>query len=465
MPDTGNPDARDPDARDPDGGHFDLVVLGSGTAGTKVATTCRAAGWSVAVVEVRDFGGTCALRGCEPKKVFWTVAEATERARLLAPRGVEGGSALRLDWGAAQAFKRSFTDPVPENREASLREAGIVPIHGQPCFLSPDTLAVGERRLTARHVLIATGAAPARLPIEGAGLLATSDDFLALEAMPESLVLVGGGYIAFECAHLAARAGARATIIQDDDRPLAQFEPELVARLLERTRALGIEVALNCKVERIARRGQGFAVECGNGRTFEGALVVHGLGRRPALQALGLEAGGVATEKGRLSLDPYLRSTSNPRVFAAGDAAAQGPALTPVASHDAAVVARNLLEGCHTKPDYGVVPSAVFTIPPMASVGLSEARAREDHPGVEVRQGDMAGYQSVRRTGETAAAYKLLVAPGSGLILGAHLLGPEAPEVINVFALAMRAGMTADDLSRMMTAYPSGGSNIASMLG
>lgn len=449
----------------PDSEQFDLVVLGSGSAGTKVATTCRKAGWSVAVVEARDFGGTCALRGCEPKKVFWTVAEATERARNLAPHGVAGGEALRLDWTAAQAFKHSFTDPVPENREAALRAAGIVPIHGQPRFLAPDTLTVGERRLAARHVLIATGAAPAHLPIEGADLLATSDDFLLLDAMPESLVMVGGGYIAFECAHLAARAGARVTILQADDRPLAQFEPDLVARLLERTRGLGIEVVLGCKASRIARQGAGFAVACENGREFQAALVVHGLGRSPSLQDLALEAGQVAVEKGRLSLDPYLRSTSNPRVFAAGDAAAQGPALTPVASHDAAVVARNMLEGCHTKPDYGVVPSAVFTIPPLASVGLTEAAARAANPDVEVRQGDMAGYQSARRTGETAAAYKLLVAPGSGQILGAHLLGPEAPEVINVFAVAMRAGMTADALARMMTAYPTGGSNISSMLG
>ncbi|MDQ1080595.1 NAD(P)/FAD-dependent oxidoreductase [Pseudoroseomonas cervicalis] len=443
----------------------DLIVLGSGTAGVKVATTCRAVGWRVALVESRQFGGTCALRGCEPKKVFWTLAEAAERAQRLSGKGVGGGGAVTLDWAAAQRFKRSFTDPVPDARRDSLERAGITALHGQPRFRGPEHLDVEGQEIRFRHALIATGAEPAELPIAGRENLATSDDFLALEEMPKSLVLLGGGYISFECAHLARRAGAEVTILEGGDRPLAQFDQALVARLVEKTRALGIRVELNCKAAAIRPNAGGFRVECEDGRGFAGAMVLHGLGRRPALSGLGLEAAGVPVEKGRLLLDPYLRSSGNERVFAAGDAAAQGPALTPVASHDAAVVARNLLEGCHTKPDYSVVPSAAFTLPPLAAVGLTEAQAKERGIDYELREGDMAGYQSVRRTGEDTAAFRLLIAPGSGAILGAHLLGPEAPDSINLFALAMRAGMGAEALSRMMTAYPTGGSNIASMLG
>jgi len=445
---------------------FDLIVLGSGTAGGSVATRAREAGWQVAVVEERAFGGTCALRGCEPKKVFWTLADAAERAQRLAPHGVRGGDAVRLDWAAAQRFKRGFTDPVPENREQALREAGIETLHGAARFVAPDAVEVAGRRLSFRHLLIATGAAPAKLPIEGFDLLSTSDDFLALEQLPERLLLLGGGYISFECAHLAARGGAKVTLLHADDHPLAQFDRSLVERLVARTRELGVAVELGCEASAIRREADGsLRVSCRNGRSFTAGMAVHGLGRQPNIGGLNLEAGEVASGKGRLLLDDYLRSTTNSRVFAAGDAAQRGPALTPVATHDAGVVARNLLEGCRSKPEYGVVPSVVFTIPPMASAGLTEEQARAKGLPYELREGDMAGYQSVRRTGETTAGFKLLLEPGGGRILGAHLLGPEAPEVMNVLALAMGRGVTVPELKAMMTAYPSFGSNISAMLG
>ena len=450
----------------PDSDTFDLIVLGSGVAGGAVARRCAAAGWRVALAEAREMGGTCALRGCEPKKVFWTLAEAVERARLLSPQGVMGGEGLRLDWGAAQRFKHSFTDPVPAHSEQALQEAGVAVLHGAARFVAPDGLEAAGRRLAFRHVVIATGAMPANPPVEGADLLATSEDFLALESLPPRLVMVGGGYISFECAHLAARGGAEVTLLHADDHPLAQFDQDLVRRLVARTRALGIAVKLGCKVSAIRRAADGtLRIECEDGEHFAADLAVHGLGRRPALDGLNLEAGGVAVEKGRLKLDRHLRSTGNPRVFAAGDAAQQGPALTPVAGHDADVVVRNLLEGCHHEPDYRVVPSVVFTIPPMAAVGLTEAQAREQGVAFELRQGDMAGFQSVRRTGEPAAAYKLLLESGNGRLLGAHLLGPEAPEVMNLFAFAMRFGVPAGELKAMMTAYPSFGSNLSAMLG
>jgi len=450
----------------PDSDSFDLIVLGSGVAGSAVAQRCAAAGWRVALAEAREVGGTCALRGCEPKKVFWTLAETAERARRLASQGVAGGEAVRLDWGAAQRFKHSFTDPVPEHSEQSLKEAGVAVLHGQARFVAPDALEVEGRRLGFRHAVIATGAVPASPPVEGAELLATSEDFLALERLPPRMLMVGGGYISFECAHLAARGGAEVTLLHANDHPLAQFDQDLVQRLVARTRELGIKVMLDCKVSAIRRLEDGMLqVACEKGERFTAEMAVHGLGRRPALKGLELEAAGVAVEKGRLKLDRYLRSTGNPRIFAAGDAAQQGPALTPVAGHDAHVVARNLLEGCHSEPDYQVVPSVVFTIPPLASVGLTEARAREQGRAFELRQGDMAEFQSVRRTGEPAAAYKLLLEPESGRLLGAHLLGPEAPEVMNLFAFAMRFDVPAGKLRAMMTAYPSFGSNLSAMLG
>jgi glutathione reductase (NADPH) len=443
---------------------FDLIALGSGTAAMGVAMDCRKAGWRVAMVEAREFGGTCALRGCEPKKLFWTFAEAADAARRLAPHGLRGGAAVGMDWPAVQRFKHGFTDPVPQSRRDTLREAGIEPLEGEARFVAPDAVAVAGRSLSAKHILIATGASPAVPKIEGAALLSTSDDYLSMTEVPARLVLLGGGYISFECAHIAARAGAAVTILHANDHPLAQFDQDLVARLVAHSRHCGIDVRLGCKATALRREAGGLVVECEDGARFTADMVVHGLGRRPALQGLDLPAGGVAEEKGRLVLDRHLRSASNPRVFAAGDAAAQGPALTPVATHDAQVVAANLLEGCHREPDYRDVPSVVFTIPPMASVGLTEDKARQQGVPHEVRQGDMAGYQSVRRTGHDTAAFKLLLEPGGGRVLGAHLLGPGAEETINLFAFALRFGVPARELATVKTAYPSAASNIASMM-
>jgi glutathione reductase (NADPH) len=443
---------------------FDLLVIGSGTAAGGVASRCRAAGWRVAVVDAREFGGTCALRGCEPKKTLWTIAEAADRAHRLAGSGLAGGERVAMDWPAAMAFKRSFTDPVPERRMHAFAEAGIEVLQGTARFVAPDAMEVAGRRLEARHILIATGAKPAAPPIRGVELLSTSDDFLSLPNMPRRLVMLGGGYISFECAHIAARAGAEATILHASDRPLAHFDPELVQRLVEHSRRIGIRVELNCRVAAVEREAEGLAVVAEDGRRFAADLALHGLGRVPNLEALDLAAGNVAVEKGHLRLDQHLRSLSNPAVFAAGDAAAQGPQLTPVASHDADVVARNLLEGCRNEPDYRGVTSVVFTIPPLASVGLTEEEARGKGISFELKQGDMASWQSVRRTGEPTAAFRLLLEPGTGCVLGAHLLGPQAEEVINLFALAVRLKLPARELGSLLSAYPSGGSNISSML-
>lgn len=445
--------------------NYDLVALGTGTAASKVAKRCREAGWRVAVVDDRAFGGTCALRGCEPKKTLRTVAAALDQARRLADVGLVADGGLRIDWPALMAFKRSFTDPVPGRKAEEYARAGIDAFQGATRFAAPDAVEVdGVGRLQARHVLIATGAKPAPLPIEGADLLRTSDDFLELERLPDSIVLVGGGYISFEFAHIAARAGAEVTILHQDDRPLAQFDRDLVGRLVERTRGLGVKVELGAEVEALERAGDGVLARTADGRIFEAAIAVHGSGRIPNLDGLDLEAGRVEAEKGRLRLDKHLRSVSNPAVFAAGDVAASGPPLTPVASHDADCVAANLLEGCRHEPDYAGVASVVFTIPPLTAVGLTEEEAREQGIDVEVHQGDMTGHQSVRRVRETAAAYKVLIGRDDGRIVGAHLLGPEAEETINLFALAVRLRLPASDLGRLLSAYPSGGSNVEGML-
>jgi glutathione reductase (NADPH) len=445
---------------------YDLVVLGSGAAGGTIAANCREAGWRVALLDPLPLGGTCALRGCEPKKVFWTLAEAADRAHKLAPVGLGGGAAVALDWPAIQRFKHSFTDPVPGHQAARYRELGIdvYPVAGR--FTGANALQAGEETLQFRHAVIATGSKPTRLGIDGEELLGNSDTFLDLETLPAQLTLIGGGYIAFEIAHMARRGGADVTILHKDERPLAQFDQALVRQLVAATREAGITVELNVTVTGVKRTGSGFIVQgtqAGKTLSMPSALVLHAAGRSPNVGELALEQAGIELDGHKLQLTPQLQTT-NPAIYAAGDAAAMGPALTPVASLDAATVTANLLRNAGEKSNYQGVPSAVFALPPLTAVGLTEEAARQQGLDYECHEGSMAGFQTMRRLREEAAFYRVLVERGTSRLLGAHLLGPGSEEVINLFAIAIRLGWGAPELQQLQTAYPSFSSNLGSML-
>jgi glutathione reductase (NADPH) len=445
---------------------FDLVVVGTGVT-SAVVSRCREAGWTVAVIDSRPFGGTCALRGCVPKKILVGAADAVHAARDMADHGVPAAT-LTLDWPALMRFKRELIGPTTERTEESWARMGIAQIHGRARFVGPTTLAVGADRLTARHVVIAAGAVPAPLGVPGEERLITSDQFLDLDRLPREMVFVGGGYIAFEFAHVVARAGVTATIVHRGARPLEGFDPDLVDALLARTRALGIRVELETEVrgvepapgDRLMVRGSRRGAEV----RIETDLAVHSAGRIPDLDDLDLDAAGVKRERHGVLVSDHLQSVSNPAVYAGGDASALGPKLTPKADHDAGVLAENLLHGNRRRVDYTGFASAVFTLPPLASVGLSEAAARATGRRVRVTHQDTAGWFHSRRVGETASGFKVLIDDDNGQILGAHLLGPHADEVINLFSLAMRARVPVSELQQVLYAYPTYGSDVRFMV-
>lgn len=445
---------------------YDLVVIGTGTAAMGVSMRVKAAGWRVAVIDSRPFGGTCALRGCDPKKMLIGGASAVDHVRRMAGKGVVGDA--RIDWAELMAFKRTFTDPVPAKNEARFAEKGIDAFTGSARFVSPGAVEVeGVGELRAKHFLIASGAEPAKLHIAGEEHLLDNEAFLSLESLPARVVMVGGGYVATEFSHIAARAGARVTILHRGERLLPGFEPELVAWSMESFRAIGVDVRLGASVESIERFEGGYrvvALVCGARVIVEADAVIHAAGRVPALSGLDLAAAGVELDRDRLRLNEYLQSASNPAVYAAGDAAQVGPPLTPVSSHDAKVVAANLLEGNHQRPDYRGVPSVVFALPPIASVGLSEADAREKGLKFRMRSELVPTWFNARQAAEKVYGYKVLVEESTDLVLGAHLIGPHVDEVINIFALAIRHGLTAENLKTTMFAYPTGASDIGYML-
>jgi len=446
---------------------FDLVVIGTGSAASTAAPKCRAAGWSVAVVDSRPFGGTCALRGCDPKKVLVGAAALIDWIHRMESNGVRGDNA-RIEWSELMRFKRTFTDPAPKQREESFTEAGIETFHGSARFTGPTNVRVGEDVLEGRRVLVATGAKPQRLNMPGEEYLTTSEQFLELDSLPRRMVFVGGGYISFEFAHVAVRCGAEVTLLHRGERPLEGFDPDLVEQLVQRTRELGVDVQLQTQVKAVNKNGNSLVVHAstkGSDRVFETEMVVHGAGRIADIDDLNLSAAGVKSEKRGVAVNEYLQSISNPAVYAAGDAASTGlPPLTPVAGYDGGIVASNLLKGNHSKIGHIAVPTVVFTVPPLASVGLSEGAAREQGLRFRVHREKTGSWYSSRRVAENCAGFKVLVEEGSGRVLGAHVLGPEADEFINVFALAIQSGITTETLEQTIFAYPTHGSDVAYML-
>jgi glutathione reductase (NADPH) len=237
---------------------YDLIVIGTGTAAQVAGSRVRKAGRSVAVIDHRPFGGTCALRGCDPKKMLVSGAEAVDLARRMRSHGVTGD--LHIDWKDLIAFKRTFTDPVPRRREEVFAKQGIDAFHGVARFTGPDRVAVGDHALRGRQVLIATGARPAVRDFPGAGHLIASDAFLELDRLPERIVMVGGGYIAAEFSHIAARAGARVTVLQRAARMLTAFDAEVVGWLMDKFAEIGVDVRTGNAVTGIERSGNEYRV-------------------------------------------------------------------------------------------------------------------------------------------------------------------------------------------------------------
>ena len=444
----------------------DLIVIGAGTGGNGVARMAAAAGWKVAIVDSMPYGGTCALRGCDPKKMLIAVTEGVDWARNLKGRGLEADTSI--NWPDMIAFKKTFTGVMPSRIEAGLKKAGISTLHGDAHFTSPDTVEVNGTTLRAKHFHIATGARPMTLSIPGEDLLITSTDFLELPEKPKRIVFVGGGFIAMEFAHVSKRAGAsEVTVLEMVKRPLGNFDPDLVDMLVEATIEMGINLQTEAKVLQIKKTGNEFVVafETPSGvKTVTCDLVVHGSGRVPNIDHLNLAAAGVESGRRGIKVSPYMR-TSNPHIFAAGDCADSGPNLTPVSAYEGRVAGKNLLAGKDERAvKYPPIPSIVFTLPPVATIGHSEAAAREKNLQFDVKFEKTGRWYSSMRVGAVRSAYKVLVERGTGLILGAHLIGPGAEEQINLFAMAMGAGLTASQIKGTIFAYPSYASDIASMV-
>ncbi|HYV52346.1 MAG TPA: NAD(P)/FAD-dependent oxidoreductase, partial [Candidatus Eisenbacteria bacterium] len=457
---------------------FDLIVIGTGTAASTAALACRSVGWKVAIIDSLPFGGTCALRGCE---VLVEASKTIDSSKRHENKGITGSESIRIKWSDLIRFKRTFTEPFPEEIEDSYVKAGIIPFHGPARFIGSNMIKVGHdgnnRILNSRFILIATGAMPMNLNIPGLENITTSDQFLKIEGdnLPNRIVFVGGGYISFEFAHIAARAGAEVTILHRGKQSLERFDPDLVNQLVQKSREIGIDVQVQKIVRGIDKTSDGklvvhasdtFAGDDKVSITLETDMVVHGAGRVPNIEGLDLTTAGVEHNITGVKVNEYLQSVSNPAVYAAGDVAASGGSpLTPVASYDGHIVANNLTKGNTLKANCTGLPSVVFTTPPLASVGRREQEAKEQGIRFKTKYKNTSSWYSSRRVGETCSGFKVLIEEESTRILGAHILGPNAEEVINIFSIAIRLGLTAKHLNDpILYAFPTNSSDVLYML-
>lgn len=448
---------------------LDVLVIGAGTAGQTAAYDLVDEGLEVGVVDMSDTpGGVCALAGCQAKKWFYEATETVARAVHLLDKGVT--RLPEIDWAQILAEKNRFTDGIPKSTVNGFKAAGIAYQKGRAAFQSADTVLVDGAPVTAGRIVLATGARPMPLPFPGADLLTTSDGFLDLPRLPERIVFIGGGFISFEFAHFAARLGARPGdihILEVADRPLGPFDADLVNLLVKATEAEGIRVHTGVKIDAVAKDAKEMTVRLGSGDAITTDLVVHGAGRRPNIEDLGLGNAGIEATSAGILVNAGMRTT-NPRVWAIGDCAATIQ-LARVADQEAHVTAAGIAaeaqNGTAPTIDYSGVPFTLFTYPQYGMVGSTEADLKTEGIKYWKSAGSGLSWPTYRRIGMNHAAYKILV-DEAGRILGAHILSDNASGLINTFKAAMLSGKTAVALYRenVMSPYPSRESDIIYML-
>lgn len=444
---------------------YDIVIIGSGNAGFGVSSVAAEAGKKIAFAEEWDFGGTCPNRGCTPKKVLVAAAHALHEIELAKVHGIEIG-APKLDWAKLIDREKAMIASIPKRMEDLARKRGDV-FRGHARFAGPRAVAVGDTVLEAEHIVIAAGSKPRPLPIRGAENLITSDDVLSEHGLPKRVVFVGGGVIALEFSHVYARAGVQVTILEALPRVLPALDADAVAEVRKESERIGIAIKTGVEVREIKRTNGKLRVTYKHDNReaeIEADRVVNGTGRVANVDALDLEAGHVRHNGVRIEVDSYLRSVSNPAVWVCGDALVSSAQLSPLATYEGQIVGRNIVNGASEKPDYRSVPSCVYTVPALASVGLTETQAKEQGLDVTVSVNDMRDWFSGETYGETVAWAKVIVDRSSRRIVGAHLVGHNGEELIHLFAMAMRHEIPADRLTSAVYAFPTFSADIKSLM-
>jgi len=444
---------------------YDIIIIGGGNAGFGVSQIAHPAGKSIAFIESDEFGGTCPNRGCTPKKVLVAAAHAMHEIEIADTHGIKVGEA-KMDWNALIDRKNDMVGFIPGAMEDLAGSRGQV-YKGQARFVGPNTVEVNGKQLEADNIVIATGSITRPLSIPGAEYLITSDEVLSERDLPEDVVFIGGGVIAMEFSHVYRRAGAGVTILEMAPQLLPRLDSDAVAAIQAESERIGIDVKTAVQVESIERVGDRFRVffvHDGERQSIEAARVVNGTGRIANVSELELDAANIKYDGIRIEVDDNLRSVSNPSVWVAGDALVHSAQLSPLATYEGRIVGQNIVDDANKTPDYSVIPSAVYTVPALSTVGITEAEAKAGDVEYDVMTSDMREWFSSRFYAETAAWAKVIVEKQSRKILGAHMVGHHGEELIHLFAMAMRHGISADNMAGDIYAFPTFSADIPSLM-
>lgn len=440
---------------------YDVIILGGGNAGFGVSAVAHEAGKNTAFIEEWDFGGTCPNRGCTPKKVLVAAAHALHEIEIADVHCIDVGKP-KLDWAKLIKREKDMISFIPDAMADVAGKRGDV-FRGSAKFVSPDSVEVNGEVLEGENIVIATGSKPRPLPMPGAEHMITSDEVLSEESQPGEVVFIGGGVIAMEFSHVYARAGTKVTILEVMPRLLPRVEADAVAMVQTESERIGVTVKTSVSVKEITKANGKLRViyeHDGSEQSVDADRIVNGAGRIANVDTLDLDAGNVKHDRIAVDVDEYLRSTSNPSVWVCGDSLVISAQLSPVATYEGNIVGQNIVNGPTVKPDYAVMPSCVYTVPALSTVGLTEEEAKEKGLKVKVTTNDMTGWFSGKSHAESVAWAKVLVDEDDDQIIGAHMVGHQGEELIHLFALAMRHGIPASKLKDDMFAFPTFSSDV-----
>ncbi|WP_047548928.1 dihydrolipoyl dehydrogenase family protein [Psychroserpens sp. Hel_I_66] len=445
--------------------HYDVFVIGSGIAGQTVAKACIEKGLKVAITDKREFGGTCAIRGCDPKKIMMQFADLLQHTKQLKDLGVK--KVPKIKWKAVQKFKSSFTNPVPKSTEKNLSELGIDLYHQSPKFISETEIMVEGKKISADKFVIATGYVPRTLEFEGAEFLKTSDDILNLKKIPKSATFIGSGYVGMEFAYMLSTMGCKVTILEVGAEALSQFDSFLVEKVVKSLKQNGVKFKFNAEtisVKKLKKNRRITYKHKGKTKTIKSRMVINTSGRVPAIDLLDLEKANVTADGGGVKVNDFLQSTSNENVYACGDVSSKSLPLTPLSGLQGYIVGLNICFGNKKKFEDPLVPSIVFTHPNLSMVGYSEEEAKNRYKNIKIFKGDASNWYNAEKENADAYAFKIIANERTNEIVGAHLLSSQANETINILATAMNNNMTVDAFKKMIFTYPSYTNDLKSML-
>lgn len=434
---------------------FDFFVIGGGSGGVRAARVAASLGARVGIAESHRYGGTCVIRGCVPKKLLVQAAHYSEDFEDAAGLGWSVAPS-GFSWAKLVMAKNAEVARLSRIYEELLDRSGVTVLKGHARFVDEHTLDVAGRQVRARHILIATGGRPLRPDVPGIAHAITSDEAFDLPVFPRRVLIVGGGYIAVEFAGIFRGLGAEVTVSYRGGQILRGFDDDVRQHLCEEMRRKGIDIRLDSAVRRLDRREDGridvsLDDELMNPEAFD--AVMYATGRVPQLDGLALEAAGVVRDdRGGVRVDAWSR-TNVAHIFAVGDVT-RGPALTPVAIREGAAVAQLLFGASPAQADLALVPSAVFSQPPVGTVGLGEADALAQYGEVDVYQTRFRPLRHALTGREERTLMKLVVDTASQRVLGAHMVGPDAPEIIQGLAVALRLGATKADFDATLGIHP-----------